>query len=86
MTSLIRAIDHIALIINVSIKKNNCYLISALVERSHPKIRTFYLPCGECTIILEDVALQLWLPVDRVVITSSSKVTDVVSLCSLNDH
>ncbi|KAH1047538.1 hypothetical protein J1N35_038322 [Gossypium stocksii] len=39
-------------------------LISALVERWMLKTHIFHLPCNECTIILEDVALQLDLSVD----------------------
>ncbi|KAK5843291.1 hypothetical protein PVK06_005743 [Gossypium arboreum] len=39
-------------------------LISALVERWRPETHTFHLPCGECTITLEDVALQLGLPIN----------------------
>ncbi|XP_072067007.1 protein MAIN-LIKE 1-like [Arachis hypogaea] len=39
-------------------------LISALVERWHPKTHTFHLPWGECTVTLEDVAIQLGLPID----------------------
>ncbi|KAG8491605.1 hypothetical protein CXB51_014781 [Gossypium anomalum] len=39
-------------------------LISALVKRWRPETHTFHLPCGECTVTLEDVALQLGLPID----------------------
>ncbi|KAK5803771.1 hypothetical protein PVK06_031420 [Gossypium arboreum] len=39
-------------------------LTSTLVERWRSETHTFHLPCGECTITLEDVALQLGLPID----------------------
>ncbi|MFQ6660221.1 hypothetical protein Gotur_028821, partial [Gossypium turneri] len=34
-------------------------------------MHTFHLPCRECTITLEDVNLQLGLPVDRYAVTGS---------------
>ncbi|MFQ6671032.1 hypothetical protein Gotur_035708 [Gossypium turneri] len=44
-------------------------LISVLVERWRPETHTFHLPCRECTITLEDVNLQLGLPVDGYSVT-----------------
>ncbi|MBA0866441.1 hypothetical protein Goshw_020995 [Gossypium schwendimanii] len=39
-------------------------LISELIESWRPETHIFHLSCGECTITLEDVQLQLGLPVD----------------------
>ncbi|KAH1073078.1 hypothetical protein J1N35_025406 [Gossypium stocksii] len=50
--------------------KLNPTLISTSVERWSSR-HTFHLPCGDCIITLEDVELQLGLPVDRSVITGS---------------
>ncbi|MBA0877453.1 hypothetical protein Goshw_005877, partial [Gossypium schwendimanii] len=47
-------------------------LISAFVERWRPEMHTFHLLCKECTIILEDMQLQLGLPVDESVLTGSA--------------
>ncbi|KAE8684871.1 Detected protein of unknown function [Hibiscus syriacus] len=44
-------------------------LISTLVERWRPETHIFHLPCGECTITLEDVSMHLGLPVDGDVIS-----------------
>ncbi|KAK5818985.1 hypothetical protein PVK06_023939 [Gossypium arboreum] len=56
-------------------------LISASVERWRPKTHTFHLSCGECTITLENVVLQLGLPVDEPVIMGSAIVSSKVGLC-----
>lgn len=56
-------------------------LVSVLVERWKPKKHTFHLPCDECTIILEDVQLQLGLPVDGLLVTGSAHATDWVGAC-----
>nr|KYP40537.1 Serine/threonine protein phosphatase 7 long form isogeny [Cajanus cajan] len=39
-------------------------MVTSLVERWRAETHTFHLPIGECTINLEDVALQLGLKVD----------------------
>ncbi|KAH1072878.1 hypothetical protein J1N35_025206 [Gossypium stocksii] len=53
-------------------------LISTLVERWRLKTHTFHSPCGECTITLEDAALQLCLLVDRPIITGSEIILNKV--------
>ncbi|KAK5784624.1 hypothetical protein PVK06_039150 [Gossypium arboreum] len=56
-------------------------LVSALVERWRPKTHIFHLPYSECTITLEDVQLQLGLPVDRSVVTGSVHAVDWRDAC-----
>ncbi|XP_040934507.1 protein MAIN-LIKE 2-like [Gossypium hirsutum] len=56
-------------------------LISALVEQWRPKTHTFHLPCRECTITLEDVALQLELPIDGSTVTGVSLISRPARLC-----
>ncbi|KAH1122591.1 hypothetical protein J1N35_005751 [Gossypium stocksii] len=55
--------------------------ISALMERWRLKTHIVHLLCGECIISLEDVALQLDLLVDRLVVTRSVIVPSKVDLC-----
>ncbi|MFQ6666578.1 hypothetical protein Gotur_032878 [Gossypium turneri] len=56
--------------------KLDLLLINALVERWKPETHTFHLPSSECTITLEDVALQLNLPIDGAVVTGVVIVGD----------
>ncbi|MFQ6638202.1 hypothetical protein Gotur_012530 [Gossypium turneri] len=56
-------------------------LISALIERWRPETHIFYLPCGECTITLKDVQLQLRLPVDESALIGSVQSADWGAVC-----
>ncbi|KAH1038330.1 hypothetical protein J1N35_040073 [Gossypium stocksii] len=56
-------------------------LINALIMRCRLEMRTFHLPCGECTITLEDVQLQLELPVDGSALTGSIQSADWGAVC-----
>ncbi|KAG8490274.1 hypothetical protein CXB51_015841 [Gossypium anomalum] len=56
-------------------------LISALVERWRPETHTFHLPCGECTITLEDVAVQLGLPIDGNAVMGVSSISRPATFC-----
>ncbi|KAH1031278.1 hypothetical protein J1N35_043452 [Gossypium stocksii] len=56
-------------------------LISTLVERWCPETHTFHLPCEECIITLEDVALQLRHPIDENAVTGVSSISRPATLC-----
>jgi hypothetical protein len=53
----------------LSFIKLDWHLITALVEHWRPETHTFHLPSGEMTITLEDVSIQLGLPVDGLPVT-----------------
>ncbi|KAK5793941.1 hypothetical protein PVK06_035122 [Gossypium arboreum] len=54
--------------------------INGLVEKWRPEAHTFYLPCDECTITLENVALRLSLPMDGPVITEAAIIPNKENL------
>ncbi|KAH1129674.1 hypothetical protein J1N35_001052 [Gossypium stocksii] len=56
-------------------------LISTLVKRWRSETHTFHLYYEECTITLEDFAMQLGLLMDGDVITGSSGIADPAVLC-----
>ncbi|XP_014511455.1 protein MAIN-LIKE 1-like [Vigna radiata var. radiata] len=59
-------------ILKVSIMKINHLLVTTLVERWRMETHTFHLPLGESTITLEDIALQIGLPIEGHVVTNIS--------------
>ena len=48
-------------------------IITALVERWCQETHTFYLPLGEATITLLDVALLTWLPIDGCAVCTAGR-------------
>ena len=58
----------------MSFIKLDWHLITALVERWRLETHTFHLSSGEMTITLEDVSIQLGLPVDGLPVT---RLTDL---------
>ncbi|XP_016747268.1 protein MAINTENANCE OF MERISTEMS-like [Gossypium hirsutum] len=61
-----------------------CYdLLSALVERWRPETHTFHFPCGECTVTLEDIAMQLGLQIDGRPLLGDSPGDDESNFTSL---
>ncbi|KAL4278457.1 hypothetical protein GQ457_03G027610 [Hibiscus cannabinus] len=55
-------------------------LIAGLIERWRPETHTFHFPFGECTITLEDVAVQLGVPINGRVLVGHNKY-NVYELC-----
>ncbi|MBA0660363.1 hypothetical protein Goklo_012386, partial [Gossypium klotzschianum] len=55
--------------------------ISALVKRWRLEMHTFHLPCRECIITLEDISLQLDLPIDGDVVTGPVISADWSATC-----
>jgi len=60
--------------------KINHLLVTALCKRWMIETHTFHLSLGETTITLEDVALQLGLPIDGEPVTGSSS-SNLMKLC-----
>lgn len=55
-------------------------MITALIERWRPETHTFHFPIGECTVTLEDVALQLGVPIRGNAVVGQS-VSNVYHIC-----
>ncbi|MFQ6631162.1 hypothetical protein Gotur_009345 [Gossypium turneri] len=55
--------------------------LRALIGKWRPETHTFHLLCGECTITLEDVSLQLGLSVDGQPVTGSAQSSNWEAVC-----
>ncbi|KAK9092560.1 hypothetical protein Syun_027471 [Stephania yunnanensis] len=55
-------------------------LINAFVERWRPETHTFHMHCGECTITLQDVQVQLGLPIEGMPVTGTTDA-DYADVC-----
>ncbi|XP_019450644.1 PREDICTED: serine/threonine-protein phosphatase 7 long form homolog [Lupinus angustifolius] len=58
----------------------NNNLLLALIERWRLETHTFHFPCGEPTVTPEDVAYQLGIPIEGVIVTGVIS-TDWEALC-----
>ncbi|KAL5158747.1 Serine/threonine-protein phosphatase 7 long form [Glycine soja] len=67
-------------IMKMSYLKINSSLITALIERWRPKIHTFHMRCGQCTITLQDVSVLLGLRVDGAPLIGQTNL-DWAELC-----
>ncbi|KAK5812482.1 hypothetical protein PVK06_027912 [Gossypium arboreum] len=65
----------------IQISKLRADLIAALVERWRPKSHTFHFPCGEVTITLQYVTIQLGLSINGEAVTELGKVLDLWGIC-----
>ncbi|MBA0853636.1 hypothetical protein Goshw_020138, partial [Gossypium schwendimanii] len=61
--------------------KLNPTLVRVLVERWRSETHAFHLPCGECTMTLEDMQLQLRLSMDGSVVIGSVVTVDWRDVC-----
>ncbi|MFQ6651689.1 hypothetical protein Gotur_023910 [Gossypium turneri] len=56
-------------------------LLSALAEQWRPETHTLHFLCGECTVTLEYVGMQLGLLIDERPVMEVSSFTDPTALC-----
>jgi len=68
---------HVLKVSNVEI---NHLMVTALCERWRTQTHTFHMPLGEITITLEDVSLQLGVPIDGEPVTGGS-FGNLLQLC-----
>jgi len=60
--------------------KINHLMVTTLCERWRIETDTFHMPFGETTVTLEDVSLQLGVPIDGELVTGSS-FGNLIELC-----
>jgi len=67
-------------VLKVDNMENNHLMVTTLCERWRIETQTFHMPLGKTTVTLKDVSLQLGVPINGELVTSSSS-RNLMELC-----
>jgi hypothetical protein len=63
--------------INAGLPDLDAPLLTAFVDRWRPETHSFHLPCGEMSVLLEDVAYQFGLRLDGLPVTGTAWIRTI---------